>query len=96
MGLGGVCLTQNHYSPFTQYCMRCLVMAHIRLEPSEAFNFKNPDDWSRRTRHFQQFRIASGLDKGAEMKQVSTLLYCLGKEAAILSSINIMGMTTRK
>ena len=87
---------QNHYSPFTKYCMRCLVMAHIRLEPSEAFNFKNPYDWSRRTRHFQQFRIASGLDKEAEMKQISTLLYCLGKEAAILSSINIMGMTTRK
>ena len=56
----------------------------------EAFDFKNPDDWSRWKRHFQQFRVASGLDKQLEAKQFSTLLYFLGEEAEdILRSTNI-------
>ena len=65
-------------------------MAHIRLEPPEAFNFKNPDEWSRWIRRFEQFHVASGLDTEAGTKQVSTLLYCLGEEAeTVLSSTNI-------
>lgn len=64
-------------------------MAEIRLQPPEPFNFRNPDDWQRWKRRFQQFREASGLNESAQTKQVSTLLYCLGEEAeAVLSSTN--------
>ena len=64
-------------------------MAGIRLVPPEPFNFRNPDDWQRWKRRFQQFREASGLDESTESKQISTLLYCLGEEAeAVLASTN--------
>ena len=64
-------------------------MAEIRLQPPEPFNFRNPDDWPRWKRRFQQFREASGLDESAETKQVSTFLYCLGEESeAVLTSTN--------
>ena len=56
----------------------------------EAFDIKNPDDWSRWKRRFQQLRVALGLDEQSEAKQVSTLLYSLGEEAEdILRSTNI-------
>ena len=62
-------------------------MAEIRLQPPDAFNFRNPDDWPRWKRRFQQFRGASGLDEQSGTKQVSTLLYCLGEEAeSVLTS----------
>ena len=65
-------------------------MAQIQLKPPSTFDFKNPDDWLRWKRRFEQFRVASGLaNEGAE-KQVSTLLYCLGEEAeAVLASTNV-------
>ena len=64
-------------------------MAEIRIQPPEAFDFKNPDDWSRWKSRFQQFRVASGLDEQSEAKQVSTLLYSLGEEAEdVLRSTN--------
>ena len=62
----------------------------IRLQPPEPFNFRQPDDWSRWKRRFEQFRAASGLDAETALKQVSTLLYCMGEEAdTVLSSTNI-------
>jgi len=65
-------------------------MAHLRLQPPEQFNFKNPDDWPRWKRRFQQFRVASGLASDDEAKQISTLLYCLGEQAeAVLGSTDI-------
>ena len=64
-------------------------MAQIRLQPPDPFNFRNPDDWPRWKRRFQQFREASGLSEAAAPKQISTFLYCLGEEAeAVLSSTN--------
>ena len=64
-------------------------MAQLRLEPPEPFNFRTPDDWPRWKRRFEQFRIASGLQRQNPVQQVSTLLYCLGEEAdAVLSSTN--------
>ena len=64
-------------------------MAQIRLQPLDPFNFRNPDDWPRWKRRFQQFREASGLSEAAAPKQISTFLYCLGEEAeAALSSTN--------
>ena len=66
-------------------------MAQVQLRAPEPFNFKEPDDWPRWKRRFEQFRVASGLkDDGSESKQVNTLLYCLGEEAeAVLDSTNI-------
>ena len=65
-------------------------MASIRLDPPEQFSFKNPDDWPRWKRRFEQFRCASGLAGEDELRQVSTLLYCLGEAAdAVLTSTNI-------
>ena len=64
-------------------------MADLRLQPPEPFNFRNPDDWPRWKRRYQQFREASGLDEAAATKQVSAFLYCVGEEAeSILSSTN--------
>ena len=78
----------NSQSVKTTWWQRC-TMAGIRLQPPEPFNFRNPDDWQRWKRRFQQFREASGLDESAETKQVSTLLYSLGEEAeAVLTSMN--------
>ena len=65
-------------------------MSKIQLQPPAAFDFKNPDDWLRWKRRFEQYRIASGLSKEDTEKQVSTLLYCLGEESeAVLSSTNV-------
>ena len=64
-------------------------MAQIRLQPPDPFNFRNPDDWLRWKRRFQQFREALGLSEAAASKQISTFLYCLGEEVeAVLSSTN--------
>ena len=65
-------------------------MATIQLKPPEPFNFKTPDEWPRWCRCFEQFRIASGLCKDSAIKQVSTLLYCLGKDTeSVLTSTNL-------
>ncbi|XP_062512805.1 uncharacterized protein K02A2.6-like [Corticium candelabrum] len=62
----------------------------IRLEPPGPFNFRQPDDWPRWKRRFTQFRIASGLADADEVRQVSTLLYCMGEDVeGVLTSTNI-------
>ena len=65
-------------------------MAQIRLQPPDPFDFRNPEDWPRWRRRFQQFREASGLgDETSASKQISTFLYCLGEEAeSVLASTN--------
>lgn len=61
----------------------------IRLQPPETFNFRQPDEWTRWKCRFEQFRAASGLNEESGVKQVSTLLYCMGEEAdTILCSTN--------
>ena len=52
-------------------------MASIRLAPPKSLDFSKPDEWPRCKRHFEQFRIASGLSGEDDQRQVSTLLYCL-------------------
>ena len=65
-------------------------MAEICLQPPDKFDFKNADDWSHWKRRFQQFRIALSLDTQSNSKQISMLLYSMGKEAEmILSLMNI-------
>ena len=50
------------------------------LQPPEAFDFKKPSQWNRWKRRFQQYLVASGLSAGTQVRQVTTLLYCLGDE----------------
>ena len=65
-------------------------MASIQLQPPKKFDFKNPDEWLKWKKRFQQFRVASGLSSEPESRQVSTSLYCLGEEAEdVLTSTNI-------
>ena len=65
-------------------------MTHIQLRTPEPFNFKQPDDWPKWKRRFEQFRVASGLDDKSENQQINTLLYCLGEEAeSVLASTKI-------
>ena len=64
-------------------------MAQIHLEPPSQFNFHNPEEWRKWKKRFEQYRSASKLDEEPATRQVSTLLYCLGKEAeAVLESTN--------
>ena len=64
-------------------------MAQLRLEPPAPFNFRTPDDWPRWRQRFEQFRVASGLSGDKAVKQVNTLLYCIGEEAeGVLTSTN--------
>ena len=60
------------------------------LSPPPPFPFDSPDLWPKWKRSFEQYRVAAGLSKESEERQVSTLLYCLGEEAEdILVSTNI-------
>jgi len=69
--------------------IKYLAMAQIRLQPPDPFNFRDPEDWPRWKRRFQQFRVALGLVEEDAVKQISTFLYCLGEEAeAVLTSTN--------
>ena len=65
-------------------------MDGIQLKPPEQFDFRRPDGWNRWKRHFEQYRVASGLAESSEERQVCTLLYCLGEDTEnVLSSTNI-------
>ena len=65
-------------------------MACLGFSPPEPFNFRRPDDWMKWKRHFECFRLASGLAKEDEVRQVSTLLYCMGDQAdSVLTSTKI-------
>ena len=60
------------------------------LSPPAAFPFETSDVWPKWRRRYEQYRVASGLSKQSEEHKVSTLLYCLGKEAEdILDSTGI-------
>jgi len=65
-------------------------MASIQLKPPEHFDFSKPDEWPKWKKRFQQYGSASGLNAKGELRQVDTLLYCLGDEAnSVLASANI-------
>ena len=65
-------------------------MASIQLKPPQPFDFAKPDEWPRWERCYEQYRHASGLLAEDDMRQVSTLLYCLGQEANdVLSAMGI-------
>ena len=65
-------------------------MASLQLQPPDPFNFKKPDKWQRWSKRFEQFRVVSGLSAEDDIRQVCTLLHCLGNEAEdVLRSTNI-------
>ena len=65
-------------------------MVSLPLQTPEPFDFKQPDEWSRWSKRFEQFRVASRLNSENDNRQVCTLLYCLGNEAEdVLRSKNI-------
>ena len=60
-------------------------MASLQLKAPECFNFKQPDDWPRWKRRFEQYRAASGLShEDSEEKQINALLFCMGEEAEVV------------
>ena len=60
------------------------------LSALTTFPFDTPDHWPKWRRRFEQYRLASGLLKEPEERQINTLLYYLGEEAEdILTSTNI-------
>ena len=62
----------------------------FHLQPPYPFEFKDPEAWPRWKRRFEQFHQAPCLDKDDGAKQVSILLYCMGKDAKeTLASTNI-------
>jgi len=54
-------------------------MANVRLQLPDTFDLKNPDEWQCWKCYFEQFCFASGLSGESEERQISTLLYCLGR-----------------
>ena len=67
------------------------------LQTPAPFPFNSPDEWPKWKKRFEQYRIASGLAKEDDERQVSTLLYCLGEEAdEVLTSTNITGESRKK
>ena len=71
-------------------------MATYNASPT-TFPFDTPDHWPKWRRRFEQYRLASGLSKEPEERQINTLLYCLGEEAEdILTSTNISDENRKK
>ena len=63
---------------------------NVLLQPPSTFSFDELDKWPKWRCHIEQSRVVSVLSKEDEIRQVSTLLYCLGEEADnILASTNI-------
>jgi hypothetical protein len=63
----------------------------------EPFDFKQPDNWPKWKKRFEQYRVAFGLSAEDKPRQVNTLLYCLGEEADdVLASTNITAEGKKK
>ena len=77
----------RHYT--TLHMVTSCWIAGLRLSPSDCFNFKKPDKWHSRKCHFEQFCLALGLSSEDNEREISTLLYCLGKDTETLVSTNI-------
>ena len=58
--------------------------------------YDSPDEWPKWEKRFVQYRVASGLDKEDDERQVSTLLYCLGEADDVLTSTNITAENRKK
>ena len=76
-----VCLVINHAVLF--------MVSEMNLQPPTSFSFSKSEEWPKWKRRFEQYRQASGLVDKDELRQVSTLLYCLGGEAEVLDTTRI-------
>ena len=47
----------------------------------DSFVFTKPNEWPKWIRHFERFRLASGLGGKSDAMQVSTLVYAMGDDA---------------
>jgi hypothetical protein len=71
--------------------------ANITLKPPSNFDFRNPDEWPKWKRRFNQYLAATGLDQEGDVRKVSTLLYCMGEEGDdVLTSTNISAANRKK
>ena len=83
-------------SPLILVTSTCILlpMAGIRLQAPGHFDFSKPEEWPKWMKRFQQYRSASGRDAEGELRQVDTLLYCMGGEAeSVLVSTNVEANT---
>ena len=72
-------------------------MASLQLKPPAAFQFSKPEEWRKWKSRFEQFRLASGLSEASEERQVSSLLYCMGEDAAdVLDTTDISEENKKK
>ncbi|KAF7659392.1 hypothetical protein LDENG_00298770 [Lucifuga dentata] len=53
-------------------------MEHFQVTPPPKFDLTKPEEWPKWIRHFEKFRIASGLELQPEETQVNTLIYTMG------------------
>ena len=58
---------------------------NVPLQPPGAFRFDRPDEWAKWKRHFEQFRLASGLSAESEERQVCIHFSRYGVPATLLS-----------
>ena len=74
-----------------------MALANLHIKTPDSFDFKNLTTGPNGKKCFEQFRVAAGLNKEEEPRQVSTLLYCLGEEADdVLSSTNVTDEDRKK
>ena len=66
-------------------------MTTYGIKPPESFDVHHPENWTKWSKRFEQFRVASGLSGAVAAKQVSTFLYCFGESAEDL--LSAMGAT---
>ena len=86
------CFNISHETtPHGDRSARSFLMAtlYLPLPAPSNFNLATPNQWAKWKQRFELFRKATGLSEAEEARQVSTLLYCLGEDAAsILTNIS--------
>ena len=58
------------------------------LQIPALFTFNSPDEWPKWKRHFQQYHIASGLDKEGDEHQVSATILVKEKFTDVLQKFD--------
>ena len=61
----------------------------LGVTPPELVSFDKPADWPRWIRRFDQFTVASQLNKQGDDAEVNMLMYYMGDEAMISEVIHI-------
>ena len=56
-------------------------MGNLQVAPPENFTFSKPEEWTKWSKQFKNYRQASGLTERDETSQVRTIIYTMGDEA---------------